>query len=400
MTKKAGCMPRGSLRRPIFGQVRMNMKNLIGAAILLGGILVFAQGTMAQNCNPDADQIAVYQFPLYKGSCSVLVPGNYPNVHQEILKDLVRSIIVGPNVKALVCDAPDFGGACEEFERSGNVELKNPKYNPEGSGMSIKIFRRPNSPTINNPLRKKGVLIFDAKTKMVLGGYNGTRLVDAKIAADYFKIGSPYKFFGLGAAETQINGIAKFMVYSEQCESNSLTFLSGSGAIALSANLAWNPTPRTPYVSDPNGRTVTGVARDFLRSKGIVNPVIEIKQALRVDLDGDGQDETVMIARHIDTRETAAAQVIRKGSYSFLIVQKMIADKMANIVIGSDIYTKDTVMEQSSPKDFEVTAILDLDGDGTMEVIVYTREYESAYTRAFQITNGKAVGVLTAGCGA
>ena len=151
---------------------------------------------------------------------------------------------------------------------------------------------------------------------------------------------------------------------------------------------------------DPNDRAVPGVARDFLRSKGIANPVIEIKQALRVDLEGDGQDETVMIARHIDTRETAAAQVIRKGSYSFLIVQKMIAGKMANIVIGSDIYTRDTVMGQSSPKDFEVTAILDLDRDGTMEVVVYTREYESAYTREFQIVNGKAVGVLTAGCGA
>ncbi len=375
------------------------MRKLVISAIFFGGLLVFAENIMAQNCNPNADQIAVYQFPLYKGNCSVLEAGLYPNVHQEILKDLVRSIIVGQNVKALVCDAPNYDGACEEFERSGNVELKNPKYNPEGSGISLKVVRRPNAPANGDSSGKKGVIIYDAKTKMIIGGYMGGRFVDAKTAAADFKMRSNYRFYGVGVVEGESSGTAEFMVYSEQCQSNTISFFGATGPIGLGPRVTWEPTPTTPEMMDSNDRAVTAVAREYLRSKGIANPVIEIKQALRVDLDGDGLDETIISARHIDAREDMS-QLIGKGSYSFLIIRKMVAGKMTNIVIGSEVFTRDTKMEQQSPKDYEVTAVLDLDADGTMEIVVYTREYESAYSQVFKVKDGKAIEVLSAGCGA
>src|SRR6266404_9763505 len=61
------------------------------------------------------------------------------------------------------------------------------------------------------------------------------------------------------------------------------------GVIALAA--PWNALPRKPRVSDTTQQVYSDAVRDFLKMKGIEQPKVKIDSILRVDLDGNGEEE-------------------------------------------------------------------------------------------------------------
>ncbi|MEZ5344491.1 MAG: hypothetical protein R2681_02950 [Pyrinomonadaceae bacterium] len=69
-----------------------------------------------------------------------------------------------------------------------------------------------------------------------------------------------------------------------------------------------------------------------------------------------------------------------------------------NIVLEGEFYPKET--EFSAPNKHNITGIIDLDGDGKMEVVIYGAYYEGAWVSTFQILTGaKPKKVLETGCG-
>ena len=91
---------------------------------------------------------------------------------------------------------------------------------------------------------------------------------------------------------------------------------------------------------------------------------------------------------------------VKKGSYSFILVRKIIDGEVKSISIGAEIYTADISLQQWTPREREVTAILDVDGDGVLEIVVHTTGYEGYGTTIYKIKDGKAVDELNVGCGA
>ncbi len=84
----------------------------------------FNQGTplTSQNsrggggCNPNSDQIALFEHGGYGGSCKVLNKGDYANPSSMgFANDSASSIKVGGNVKAILCRDDNYNGGCEEF---------------------------------------------------------------------------------------------------------------------------------------------------------------------------------------------------------------------------------------------------------------------------------------------
>ncbi|MDX9720312.1 MAG: hypothetical protein RBU37_06175 [Myxococcota bacterium] len=112
-----------------------------------------------------------------------------------------------------------------------------------------------------------------------------------------------------------------------------------------------------------------------------VSKVLELRQAMALDLDGDGQlEELYSIA-------VPAGEFSYEGyHFSGLVVRE--SDGSLAVV-------------SSSPLDlFDVLGVSDLDGDGAAELMVEIHYYEGSYSGFFTISNGELTGTVSMGCGA
>jgi hypothetical protein len=85
------------------------------------------------------------------------------------------------------------------------------------------------------------------------------------------------------------------------------------GVIALAA--PWNALPRRPRINDTTQQVYSDAVRDFLKTKGIEQPQVKIENILRVDLDGDGEDEVLISATNYFDKENRVPMRSPAGSY-------------------------------------------------------------------------------------
>ena len=182
------------------------MKKVLFAFSLLLILFSFSEDVKAQNCKPSPEQVAVFTQPLYMGSCTVLDQGDHLNISVSILRDSVRSIIVGRNVSVRLCEQPGLKGTCETIERSGDVRLQTSNRSADGSAISFRVTRLRSAPPSIDKERNFGAAIFDSKTGYILGGSQRGALVKDKTAATFFKKGDPYRFYGLENSNSPIQG--------------------------------------------------------------------------------------------------------------------------------------------------------------------------------------------------
>lgn len=84
------------------------------------------------------------------------------------------------------------------------------------------------------------------------------------------------------------------------------------------------------------------------------------------------------------------------GSYSIVLLRRVVGGKVETDLIAGDFYVKD----KSSPAYlYEIPGVLDLNGDGKVEVIVHSHYYEGSETTIYDCSSGKCNAVLSVGCG-
>ncbi len=166
--------------------------------------------------------------------------------------------------------------------------------------------------------------------------------------------------------------------------------------VAIGSGLKWNPVPRLPKAIDANSAAYKTVVTNFLRKKGIVKPVIRIKEAFRVDLEGDGVEEVVLSATFYKKGLSSDAAV---GDYSFVIVRKSVGKIVTDHLLQGDFILKKVGF--GAPTENHVSAIADLNGDGKMEIVLSGSYYEGDFAGAFEMKNGKPVKIteFEIGCG-
>jgi hypothetical protein len=166
--------------------------------------------------------------------------------------------------------------------------------------------------------------------------------------------------------------------------------------VAIGSTAKWNPVPRPPKAIDKNGAVYKTVVTNFLRKKGITRPVVRIKEAFRVDLEGDGVEEVVLSATYYKNGLSSDASV---GDYSFVIVRKSAGKVVTDHLLEGDFILKK--IDFGAPTENHVSAIADLNGDGKMEIVLNGRYYEGDFASAFEMKNGKPVKIkeFEIGCG-
>ena len=241
--------------------------------------------------------------------------------------------------------------------------------------------------------------IVEVETGFLVGSSGGGKWTAAENAKREVKGGEHYHIYSLtkhlGAA---IGGKPKSA--GEPCVEVQVIPLKpkpAAGALAIAGN--WNALPRIPKSQDVTQPAYVKVVRDFLVSKGIHNPKIKITQILRTDLEGDGEDEVLISGtNYFNKDDDGVPSSAPPGSYSFVIVRRLVAGKVQTQLVAGDFYP--TAKTFNAPAQYRIAAVLDADGDGKMEVIVDGGYYEGGWITIFRCTPKKIEQVLEVGCGA
>jgi hypothetical protein len=240
------------------------------------------------------------------------------------------------------------------------------------------------------------VPILNTKVNGLLGGIQNGKFVDAKTTFAQLKGKRSYGIYDTIQKIATIE--IEVQAPSEPCEdfyplNYSLDDVEG---IAIGTNPGWNLQPRAAKVIDLNNPAYIKAASDALRTKGIINKAPKIRDALRVDLEGDGQEEVLI---NVTSYGEGIQPRAKRGDYSFILLRKIVGGKVRNTIVTGDFVKKNIMF--GAPSKFEISSIADLNGDGKLEVIIYGAYYEGHWIETYEMKDSKLadIKVLNVGCG-
>ena len=240
--------------------------------------------------------------------------------------------------------------------------------------------------------------IVEVDTGYLFGGSANGKWIKAEKAAKSMKGRTAFRVFGLTREIGKATGGKPKPAEAEVCADMlevSLPSKSKEGVIALSA--PWNALPRKPQIADPTQQIYVDAVREFLESRHMTEPKVKITRILRVDLDGNGEDEVLINATNFFTEDgDVPLDTAAPGSYSIVLLRRVVAGKVETELIAGEFYVKD----ESNPSNlYEIPGVLDLNGDGKLEIIVHSQYYEGSETTIYDCSGGKCKAVLSVECG-
>lgn len=239
--------------------------------------------------------------------------------------------------------------------------------------------------------------IIEMSEGCLIGGARNQKWIDADHFPKPLKKSLPVSIYTLKGLEGQFTlSVSRKSECHDYWTSNESEHISSGIAIERPS---WNVMPRMPRPIDLQDTTYVAIVRDVLRSAGIKKPEVKITQGYKIDLDGDGKDEVVLAAnRYVKGAQelTGFSAGTEPGDYTLVLVRKIVGESVRNIFLVKAVWLKEN--EGPLPRGNHISAIADLNGDGTMEIVLYSAYFEGSDSDVVQIRGTRANTVLECGC--
>lgn len=251
--------------------------------------------------------------------------------------------------------------------------------------------------TLRTPVPGKPVIpIVEGDYGYLLGGSRDGVWVGTSMAAAQLRGGETYRLFTLNGSAGQTTGDRATRTIGDPCgwvHSVPLRPAPARGTVGIAA--PWNVQPRTAVDLGTQSDIYRNAVADILRANGISHPDVRLTRVLRVDLEGDGVDEVVLTATRLV--QGASSPQVAAGDYSIALLRKVVAGEVRTMMLAESYYLKtDTFL---APSEFTLTNLVDLNGDGQLEIMVKYQYYEGDGIAVHEVVGERQRQVLEESCG-
>ena len=230
---------------------------------------------------------------------------------------------------------------------------------------------------------------------LLLGGiskYDGW--FSGVVAAQFIGSEMTYDFFNPNAS-IQIQGSA--LEFDPTCGNHFMPSAVVMPETMVGVASGWLTQKRdTTELATDDPAYVQAVA-EWFQSQGNFPAEIHITQILQVDLEGDGVNEILLSASYF--KEKSQPFYTETGDYSILLMRKVVGNHVVTVPLVGEYYvTSVPQLEISYPNTYTVVEAVDLNGDGTLEVVVDVRRWEGWGAIVYRVDGQNVREVLRAVC--
>lgn len=250
------------------------------------------------------------------------------------------------------------------------------------------------------PAQTDVVPIIDLRIGGLLGGSRDGKWIEAGVAAESIMNGAMnFNVFGFRGKEKKTIYAARREAVEDVCQDfyRTNTGMSERHGLALAVNAKWNPMPRIPKPLSSQSSVHKNAVMSYLKKEDVTRPIAKIAQIFSIDLDNDGVNEVLITATNI---KNVHGFGWKAGEYSFVMMRKTTGSGVKDYLLDGNFFTKGKD-NGAAPNRYEISSIADLNGDGKMEIVIYSAYYEGEGSGAFEMRDGKPelIEELQVGCG-
>lgn len=239
--------------------------------------------------------------------------------------------------------------------------------------------------------------IVDAEEGQLFGGSQGGRWLSADRTVESVDSTRRYRLYRLTDTLGTRDGTAPSPA-AETCRNPAVRIpsLSSPDRDVIGVAGDWNALPRRPTLQDTTQLVYKSAVAAYLRRQELEVEAehVRLDQVLRVDLEGDGREEVLIVSNRQRGSETTALA----NDYGLVLLRRIVDGTVRQRPLDEEYY-RETCVAECAPSSFWIAAVLDANGDGTMEVVTGFRYFEGEGKRIYAVEQGEAREVLSWRCG-